>query len=281
MIQLFVLILSIHCKTTIMADESVKLIGVHLERHLDFNKQIKQLCRKAACQLNVLQRLARHLDQEGRMAIFRAFIVSHFNYCPLVWHFCGATNTKKLERIQFRALRCVFLDFESDYDTILDGAGLPILELSRKRAILMDVYKNVMYESPAFMWNSYTPKLTKYNLRNTNTLCVPQSNTTRYGLQTLTACGAKLWNSLPNNIKSCTDFNHFKSAIETWQEPLCKCRMCRPQVDFLSCFYLCFIYVLIITCLLCLYIMVFFTLIHLIFIYYFYLFILGHYYKVG
>ena len=92
----------------------------------------------------------------------------------------------------------------------------------------MDVYKNLLHESPAFMWNSYTPKLTKYNLRNTNTLCVPQSNTTRYGLQTLTACGAKLWNSLPNKIKSCTDFNHFKSAIETWQEPLCKCRMCRP-----------------------------------------------------
>ena len=84
----------------------------------------------------------------------------------------------------------------------LDRAGLPTLELSRKRAILMDVYKNLLHASPAFMWNSYTPKLTKYNLRNTNTLCVPQSNTTRYGLQTLTACGAKLWNSLPNNIKS-------------------------------------------------------------------------------
>ena len=38
--------------TTIMTDESVKLIGVHLDRHLDFNKQIKELCRKAACQLN-------------------------------------------------------------------------------------------------------------------------------------------------------------------------------------------------------------------------------------
>ena len=51
--------------TIITTDESVKHIGVHLDRHPDFNKQIKELCRKAACQLNVLQRLARHLDQEG------------------------------------------------------------------------------------------------------------------------------------------------------------------------------------------------------------------------
>ena len=214
--------------TIITTDDSVKLLGVHLDRLLDFNKQIKELCRKAACQLNVLQRLARHLDQEGRMAIFRAFIMSHFNYCPLVWHFCGATNTKKLERIQFRALRFVFLDFESDYATLLDRAGLPTLELSRKRAILIDIFKNLMHQSPAFMWNCYKPKHINYNLRNTNTLCIPHSKTTRYGLQTLTAYGAKLWNSLPNNIKSCTDLNHFKSAIETWQEPRCKCRMCRP-----------------------------------------------------
>ena len=100
--------------TIITTDKRVKLIGIHLDRHLDFNKQIKELCRKAACQLNVLQRLARHIDQEGRMTIFRASVMSHFNYCPLVWHFCGATNTNKLERIQFRALRCVFLDVESD-----------------------------------------------------------------------------------------------------------------------------------------------------------------------
>ena len=46
-------------------------------------------------------------------------------------------NTKKLERKQFRALRFVFLDFESDYETLLDRAGLPTLELSRKKAILI------------------------------------------------------------------------------------------------------------------------------------------------
>ena len=135
----------------------------------------------------------------------QGFIMSHFNYCPLVWHFCGDTNTKKLERIQFRALRFVFLDFESDYATLLYRAGLPTLELSRKRAILIDVFKNLMHQSPAFMWNSYKPKLINYNLRNTNTLCIPHSKTSRYGFQTLTAYGAKLWSSLPNNIQSCTD----------------------------------------------------------------------------
>ena len=156
------------------------------------------------------------------MAIFRAFIISHFNYCPLVWHFCGATNTKKLERIQFRALRCVFLDFESGYETLLDRARMPM-----KRVILIDVYKNVMHQSPAFVWDSYKPKLINYSLRNANTLCIPHSKTTRYGLQSLTICGAKLWNSLPNNTKSYTNLSRLKSAIGTWHDRQCKCKMCR------------------------------------------------------
>ncbi len=60
--------------TIITTDESVELLEIHLDRHLDVNKQIKELCRKAASQLNVLQRLARHLDLDGRMAIFREFL---------------------------------------------------------------------------------------------------------------------------------------------------------------------------------------------------------------
>ena len=38
----------------IVAEESVKLLGIHLDEHLDFGKQAKELCRKAAAQLNVL-----------------------------------------------------------------------------------------------------------------------------------------------------------------------------------------------------------------------------------
>ena len=118
----------------IIAESTVKLLGVHLDDHLNFNQQTKELCRKAASQLNVLQRLARHLGQGCRMSIFRAFILTHFNYCALVWHFCGVTNTKKLERIQCRALRFVFLVFNSDYttetrSTTVQGCHAPVTTL--------------------------------------------------------------------------------------------------------------------------------------------------------
>jgi hypothetical protein len=45
--------------------------------------------------------------------------MSNFNYCPVVWHFCGESNTKKMEKIQERALSFIYGDFNSDYDTLL------------------------------------------------------------------------------------------------------------------------------------------------------------------
>ena len=33
--------------------------------------------------------------------------MSNFNYCPIVWHRCGETNTRKIEKIQERALRFI------------------------------------------------------------------------------------------------------------------------------------------------------------------------------
>ena len=146
--------------------------------------------------------------------------------CDRVDHFCGATNAKKLERIQCWALRFVFLDFNSDYATLLDRAGLPTLELARKREILVEVYKAVMHLSPPFMWDLFTPKLTNYNLRNSNQLYIPHSNTTKYGLRSFSAYGATLWKSPTGHIKSCGDLNSFKTCMKTWQDIPCKCSMC-------------------------------------------------------
>ena len=90
---------------------------------------------KAARQLNVLQRLSKFLSVEIRLLIFKSFIQSNFNYCPLVWHFCSKANTEKLEKLQYRALRIVFNDYISSYESLLSKVNLPTLHMNRLRCI--------------------------------------------------------------------------------------------------------------------------------------------------
>ena len=66
----------------IKLEKSVKLLGVELDDKLKFDIQVSSMCKKAAKQLNALKRIGHLLDQSSRLTIFRAYIMSNFNYCP-------------------------------------------------------------------------------------------------------------------------------------------------------------------------------------------------------
>ena len=70
----------------IPCEENIKLLGVELDFMFNFDKQIKKnMCMKAAPQLNVLQSLSKFLSAKPKHLIFKSFIQSNFNYnCPLV-----------------------------------------------------------------------------------------------------------------------------------------------------------------------------------------------------
>ena len=74
---------------------------------MNFDKHISNLRKKAARQINVLCRIGKYLPINWRKVIYQAFILSAFNFCPVIWHFCSEANNKKLEKLNYRALRHV------------------------------------------------------------------------------------------------------------------------------------------------------------------------------
>ena len=206
--------------------KQVKLLGVTIDDRLDFHQHVSIICRRAGAQLRILQRLSSYIDEHSRMSIFRCFVLSNFNYCSLVWNFCGAEYTSKMERIQFRALKFVYNDFNTSYTELLARANLPTWQLHRKREILVEVFKSVNKMSPSFMWDLFKVKDITYNLRSNINVCLNHCRTKRYGLDSLSYHGAHLWNLLPNDMKKCKDLDIFKASVRNWNEPMCKCRMC-------------------------------------------------------
>ena len=107
--------------------------------------------KKASRQLNVLKKLGKYLNKLGKLPIYHSFILSNFNFCPLSWHFCSEANTNKIEKIQERALRFIYNDYNSTYDNLLIVSKLPTLKVRRLRTMAIEIYKILHQESPSYL----------------------------------------------------------------------------------------------------------------------------------
>jgi hypothetical protein len=99
--------------------------------------------------------------------------LSNFNYCPLVWHFCGESNTKKLEKIQERALRFIYNNSDSSYENLLEKSQLPSLRLRRLRSMAIEVFKIINKQTPVYLHDLVTIKKSSYSFRyNNRNICI-------------------------------------------------------------------------------------------------------------
>ena len=153
--------------------------------------------------------------------------MSYFNFCPLIWHFCPKANSDKLEKIHFRALKFIFQDFNSCYETLLNRAGTTTLHLSRLRNLATQTFKIIYGDSPSYLQTFVCKKESTYTFRYTNLLDLPRPRSTRFGINSFRYQAAKLWNALPEEARKITDFNTFKAFIGGWSGAECRCAMCK------------------------------------------------------
>ena len=62
-----------------------KLLGLDIDRNLNFNEHVSSLCRKVGNKLSVLARLSNFMSFKLRRILLKTFIESQFGYWPLIW----------------------------------------------------------------------------------------------------------------------------------------------------------------------------------------------------
>ena len=213
----------------ITGESSVKLLGVYIDKHLDFHEHISFICRKAGAQLNALSRISHILDQSSKLALVRSFISSHFNYCPIIWHFCSASDREKMESIQRRALRLVYKDKHLSYDDMLVRSNMIRLSLARLHSIAIETFKCMKGLNPEYISHLFIPNSNSIQTRQHSNLdiIVPYVKTTSYGLHSIRYIAAKIWNDIPRSFKEVNSVNDFKSLIRSWPGFKCKCAQCK------------------------------------------------------
>ena len=207
----------------------MNLLGVTIDFMLNFDTHVSNICRKAARQINVLLRIGKHLSVETKILVYKSFNKSNFNYCPLVWHICSKSSTAKMEKLQYRALRLVFSDFNSSYEALLERANMPTLHVNGIRLIAIETFKILHKMLPVYLHDLVSYKESNYSFRYNNLADVPRVSTTRYSKSTFSYEAAVVWNSLPNELRKVKDFGEFRRLVHTWGGSSYKCSMCKPS----------------------------------------------------
>ena len=58
----------------IKSETNIKLLGINIDNKLNFNYHVSVICKKAARQINALQRLCKYMDHTSRLRIYESFI---------------------------------------------------------------------------------------------------------------------------------------------------------------------------------------------------------------
>ena len=198
----------------------VQVLVVIIDSKLNFFLHVSSICTKAARQLNELARISNYLDESARKIIYNSFVTSKFNYCPLVWHFCGATNSNKIEKIQERCLRIIYKDYESSYNRLLGMANTTTLVISRLRILILEVFKSIRQLNPKCISDSdsFEVKSLGNSLRIHVKVLQPKRRTPTYGLRTVSYTGAKLWNDWFPLLCDVEEIDVFKSSLAILRE---------------------------------------------------------------
>ena len=97
---------SVHISET-MVTESVeeKLLGVTLDKNLDFKSHANAICKKAGQKLQALTRISSYMNVEKSRIMMNTFAMSQFSYCTHIWMFQDRSVNKKINKIHERAIR--------------------------------------------------------------------------------------------------------------------------------------------------------------------------------
>ena len=219
--------------TTITESGEEKLLGVTLDKKLDFKNHVNTLCKKAGQKLHALARISNYVDVEKLRTMMNAFVVSQFSYCPLVWMFHDRSVDKKINKIHERALRIAYKDSRSNFEELLTKANAVSIHHKNLQLLATEIFKTQRNLNPRFMNQIFVEKDTPYTLRGGRNILAPKPNTTGYGIENARFLGAKIWHTMPSSLKESQTLNSFKKDIKNHQFD-CNCRLCKRFVKNLG-----------------------------------------------
>ena len=98
---------------------SQKLLGITIDRYLNFDEHVSNLCKTVSLKITALARVFPYMTLNQRRILMKAYFMSQFGHCPLVWMNHSRSLNNRINTLYERALRLVYNDFRSFFTELL------------------------------------------------------------------------------------------------------------------------------------------------------------------
>jgi len=194
-----------------------KYLGIYIDQDLSWTKHVTKLICKVQKMLYVLHLCSGKSNNDKRLLLFRTFIYPHFLYRIQLYMFCSVSLRAKLEALLRRCCRLVihdvgFLPLISSRSlySLLDVLPLRLLFQHCSAIMLFKIL--VLKQVPALLSLFTIATHSSRNARlvpgDVSVLRIPavKVESSRHNFA---YWGAKLWNTIPVNVRSSNSLSKF------------------------------------------------------------------------
>ena len=131
-------------------------LGLKIDKNLNWNKYINSLCSQLCSKIWSLSRLRKFLPYKILLQVFKSYIQPKIDYAITVWGYTSETNMNKIQRMQNRAARAIFDNY--DYVNVrgIDlVAEMKVMNVRQRRDYFMSllVFKCIHGLAPDYLSN--------------------------------------------------------------------------------------------------------------------------------
>ena len=194
-----------------------KFLGIVIEEHLNWALHISHLCNIIARNVGILQKLRYFIPTYVLKILYHSLILSHLQYCTLLWANSYRSHLHKLRLLQKKAIRIISnTDYLAHSSKLFLNLKLLKLDDIMKFQLGTFMYKLKYNKLPNVIPHMFVTNenIHSHNTRNKNGYLIPSVRTNCRKF-TVGYAGPILWNSFPQKLRQLPSEVIFKKKLKS------------------------------------------------------------------